>query len=71
MQGINDERSKRGAPDKPILKLRKDYIQQQRDLLDKHEFENQFRKPALGKQSLLAETDAVPQTSHSDVIELD
>ena len=37
-QKVNERRDKRGAPDKPILKARKDYIQEERDKMDYQEF---------------------------------
>lgn len=51
-QAINDERDRRGAPEKPILLQKKQYIQNQREQIDKEEFKDSL-KQKNGKISLL------------------
>lgn len=51
---VNEQRDKRGAPDKPILKSHKDYIEKQRADIDNQEFpdKNNLKQPT-SKQPLM------------------
>jgi hypothetical protein len=55
-QTVNEHRELRGAPDKPILKSHKDYIQRQRDQIDNQEFpESMNLKIQTNKQPLVSQ----------------